>query len=139
MRRLLLVLMVATLMALPAQAGPPGLPSNYYGTVRLNGANAPAGSYVLALVQGNECQRDAVDQDAQYGSVYSLNVSADDPATPQVDGGSRQDVVTFVLELPGGGQCPMPQTAGWEGGSSTAVHLAFVQPTAAVVLPMIWR
>jgi len=97
----------------------------------------PVGSHVSARVRGVACGRDAVDQDPTYGAVYALNVPADDPATPAIEGGQAGDTVTFVLELPGGGECPLPQTATWQGGFSAQVDLAFWQSVPAVVLPLI--
>lgn len=136
-RVLSLTLVLLVIPAMAVLAGPPALPSNFYGTVRLNGANAPTGAYVSARVKGVECGRSSITQDPDYGTVYTLNALSDDPETPEVDGGQVGDTVTFVLELPGGGECPMPQEGVWQSGLSAEVDLDFLQVAPALVLPLI--
>jgi len=115
--------------------GPPALPANYSGTLRLSGANAPEGSYIAAYVNGHRAARDAVKFDESFGSVYVLNVAGDDQATPAVDGGTSGAEVYFVLELEGGGSVYLTPRAVWASGSITNLDLSF---TPVVVLPLIY-
>jgi uncharacterized repeat protein (TIGR02543 family) len=105
-----LFLNVSTVRALPP------LPSSFYGTVKLGGANVPAGTTVYAFING-----------VQYASspyyvyngdtVYSLNVPGDDLTTPDIiEGGVSGDTVVFYI-----GSTKANQTAPWV--ASTNVNL----------------
>lgn len=122
------ILLIATALLLlvcvqQAWAAPPGLPSTFYGNVRVDGKSAPAGSYVSARIGGKTFGRVQVAQDPTYGIVYALDVPADDPATSSVEGGKNGDTIVFVVELPGGGTRTMMQQGTWRSGSSMAFHL----------------
>ncbi len=116
------------------QQGPPPLPANFNGTIRVADASAPEGSHVSAWVNGHRAARDAVKFYEPQGSVYVLNVAGDDQTTPALDGGTSGAEVYFVLELAGGGSVYLTPRAVWVSGAITSLDLSF---SPAVVLPLI--
>jgi hypothetical protein len=116
------------------QEGPPEIPANFWGTVRISGANVPDGCEIAAWVNGVKAAQRPVELDPQSGSIYVLNPAGDDPATPEIDGGTNGAEVTFVLYLPGGGAVPLLPKGVWISGSRTELNLSF---TPALVLPLV--
>jgi uncharacterized repeat protein (TIGR02543 family) len=119
--RIIFVLLITTGMLLldisTALAVPP-FPASFYGTVKLDGANVPAGTQVYAFINN-----------IQYGSspymlyngdtVYSLNVPGDDISTPGViEGGTTGDTVVFRV-----GSSRADQTVPWQAGTNTNLNL----------------
>jgi hypothetical protein len=136
MRKVLIASALLLVMPLLAvQAAPPALPASYYGTVRINGALAPEGAVITALVNGVECARAAVLRDETYGSVYALNVPGADPEMLTSVGGAAGERVTFTLELPGGEVYALPQVSTWGSGDFRELNLRY--PPECVVLPLI--
>src|SRR5512137_2051784 len=88
-------LIFSLFITLPALAVPP-IPSSFYGTVKVNGANVPDGTVVQALIDGN-VYAEALTQTYQADSVYSLNVLGDDTDTTVKDGGRQGDIVQFTI------------------------------------------
>ena len=101
-------------------AGPPVLPSSFYGVIKINGVSVPTGTLVTAWISGTQCAEAAV---TPYGSdsVYGLNVPADDPDTLARDGGVAGDPITISVRA--GGQV-IVRTAIWQSGSNVRVDLA---------------
>ncbi len=130
-----LIIVLSWCVALPVLAGPPGLPSVFYGTVRTQGI-VPGGSVVRSYIRGTAYGQASVQQDAQLGAVYSLNVPADDPETPGIEGGRDGDPVTFRLEFPGGDEFIMLQQGTWHQGVPSLLHLSSY---AGLALPLIIR
>jgi hypothetical protein len=127
---------VALLVPLPGvQAAPPGLPSVFYGTVD-TGDEIPPGALVLASIGSVGCGQALVKHDPALGTVYILDVRADDPDTIQVEGGVVGDDVAFTVWLPDRRTYPMIQSETWQGGVAAELNLS---STCSVVLPLIVR
>ena len=109
---LLLMANVSTVLALPP------LPASFYGTVQINGANAPAGAIVSAWINGVQVAQTPV---ALYNNqtVFSLDVPGDDPATPSlIEGGNPGDTVVFRIN-----NWTASPTGVWNSGVNTAINL----------------
>lgn len=92
-------------------AAPPKLPFNPYGTVKLNDANVEPGTLVGGWCRGMLWDEFPAEL-AEGETWYSLEIPGDDPATPEVEGCSSGDTVTFTI-----GGLPTPESATWvEGG-----------------------
>jgi hypothetical protein len=126
----LLGLFLASLFsARPALAFPP-LPSSFYGTVKVDGANVPDGTAVKAFVNG-KVYAQALTQTYQGNSVYSLNVMGDDSSTPAVEGGIDGDSIIFRI-----GEEVADQTGIWKSGTNVNLDLtAFTGAPTAVPIP----
>ena len=77
----------ALLQASPCLAFPP-LPSSFYGQVKVNGSNVPAGTVVRAVVNGRT-YAESYTQIYQGDSTFGLDVPGDDPGSSAVEGGQR--------------------------------------------------
>jgi hypothetical protein len=106
----------------PVSAVPP-LPSSFYGTVRSNGANVPAGTQVTALINGVLY---AMSPYLLYNNetVYSLNVPGDDPQTQGIiEGGKSGDTVVFFVA-----GIQTDQTGLWQSGTNINLDLTVSLP-----------
>ncbi|NLG28007.1 MAG: hypothetical protein GX557_08855, partial [Chloroflexi bacterium] len=92
------------------------------------------GCEIAAWVNGVKAAQRPVELDPLSGSIYVLNPTGDDPATPAIDGGTHGAEVTFVLYLPEGGAVPLSPKGVWISGSMTELNLSF---TPALVLPLV--
>jgi hypothetical protein len=118
-----LVLMATMLLSqMAVWADPPSLPAVFYG--RLDLASYTPNSRIVAYVSGVQVGSTVIREDGTYGLVYVLDVPADDPNTPGLDGGQLGDKVTFALQMPWGTIYSLMQTATWQGGGSWQVDLA---------------
>ena len=102
----------------------PPLPSSFYGTVKVNGANAPAGAILSARINGVEYARSTV---GIYLSetVYSLEVTGDDLGTPDViEGGKTGNTVVFYVD-----GVLANQTGTWNSGSNVRLNLTVTAAT----------
>jgi hypothetical protein len=104
-------------------------PNRFYGSVSLNGAQPPAGTPVIAFIQGRECGRGEVRDDGRYV------VDVDDEAT-RPGCGTEGAVITFEV-----GGVAAGQTGVYRRGTFTELQLtAPPQPgaqrftTAALIL-----
>lgn len=132
---LLTIACVLALVGAGVEAAPPGLPTVFYGTVR-TGIGVPEGATVFAMVGDVELARATVRQEAMLGSVYVLDVPADDSDTPEIEGGRAGDAVSFGIELPNGMRYTMIQTGTWQGGTATQIDLTAKH---VIRLPLIIR
>lgn len=119
-KKILLSLFITCLLGLtttgPALAFPP-LPSSFYGRVQVNGGNAPEGTLVRALINGQVYAEGRV-QMYQGDSVYSLDVRGDDSETPERDGGAEGDMIQFEV-----GGVLAGQTGDWHSGTNVELNL----------------
>jgi len=126
MNRLLLVAALVILSGLgpwrlashatPATVPPP-MPASFYGTVTQNGDDAVAGTQVSAWINSvRYATTNAFTYDGH--TMYALDVPADDPASPEVDGGRPGDTIVFHI-----GGLLANQTALWRGGTNTSLNL----------------
>ena len=100
-----------------AMAVPP-IPSGFYGTVKIDGANVPNGTIISARIGGVEYENTTVllhDGD----TVYSLDVPGDDPETAGVvEGGVQGETITFFI-----GSIQANETATWQYGTNIPLNL----------------
>lgn len=108
-----------------ASGSPPGIPAGFFGTAQSNGYNLPEGVRVSAWISGVQVA-ETYSFRFESQSVYSIDVPADDPSTPVVEGGSEGVAVTFKA---GAGMAD--QTATWGRGATAATSL-----TAADACPL---
>lgn len=120
-----LAALLTLVLALPAWAVPP-LPSSFYGTVTVNGANVPDGMSVTAWINGVAYAQTATFT-ANGNSVYVIDVPGDDPETPGVkEGGVAGDTIVFKL----GGVQQVDQTSIWQSGTNVELNLSASQGSA---------
>jgi hypothetical protein len=137
--RMLVILAVLTIGLLtfnvqPASAVPP-LPSSFYGTVKLNGANVPAGTVIHAYINGVEYAHATV---LTYlgDTVYSIDVPGEDTDTPGTQGGVEGNTVAFSI-----GSIQVPQTGIWHTGTNINLNLTGTGtlPAFTIFLPLVRR
>ena len=108
----LLLLGVSTVWAFPP------LPSTFYGTVKVDGANVLPDTIVSAWIDGVQCGQKAV-QKISGETVYGgLDALGDDPAIPGKRCGIENDTVVFHI-----GSLVADQTASWHGSTNVQVNL----------------
>lgn len=113
---LLLALVLVLLWGTTVHAVPP-LPSSFYGTVKMDGANVPDGTLVTAWIGGVQYGQGATFTYAAE-SWYNLDVKGDDTDQPGKDGGQEGDIVSFRV-----GSSDAPQTGVWHSGTSVMLNL----------------
>lgn len=118
---LMMALLLALLVVMPASATPPQ-PAGFYGTVMIDGSNAPDGTSVTAWIDGTQyAQTDSFTYNG--ASVYAFDVPGDDPDTPEVEGGVAGDTIVFQVA----GQ-EAAQSATWAEGSNGELNLTANAP-----------
>jgi hypothetical protein len=105
----------------------PSLPSSFYGTVKVNGANVPDGTLVQASMYG-KIITEIQTQTYQGDSFYSLDVPGDDPDTLVVEGGQDGDTIIFII-----GGIAADQVGIWKSGTFIALNLS--TSSAATLVP----
>ncbi len=113
---LLMISLVSLVATRPVLAFPP-LPSSFYGTVKVNGANVPDGTLIRALIDGH-VYAEVKSQTYQGDSVYTLDIPGDDSSTTVVEGGQDGDTVAFTI-----GGATTDQTGSWKGGTNIKLNL----------------
>jgi hypothetical protein len=115
--------------------GPPPLPSSFYGTVKVDGANVPADTLISAWI-GSVKHAEATVSLYAGDTMYGLNVPGDDPATPgTIEGGVEGDTVVFHI-----GGLVADQTGIWHSGTNVSLDLTYssaVPPESLIYLPLI--
>ncbi|HEY9121665.1 MAG TPA: hypothetical protein VIM80_01580, partial [Brevefilum sp.] len=117
---ILVTFLLIGLMPMVVIAAPP-VPYRPQGTVQLNNANVPDGTAITAFCSG-----------VQYGytesftssgvSKYTMNVSGDDPGTPEKDGCSQGETVVFEVAT-----TIADQEGIWNSGTQT-LNLTATKP-----------
>jgi len=96
-------------------------PHWFHGSVAVCGATAPEGTVISARIDETEYATTTVDAQGKYGIAPPFYVPADDPATPEKEGGAAGDSVEFyVLDSLAG-------TSPFEIGQVTELPLEAVQ------------
>jgi hypothetical protein len=116
----------------PVLAGPPPLPSGFYGKVKFNGSNVPAGTVVSARVNGVQYASTIV---LTYlgDTVYSLDVPGDDPETVGIiEGGVEGDTVVFFI-----GTTQTTQIGTWQSGTNVNLNLSGSTGQITIFLPLV--
>ncbi len=108
----LLLYNFSSALALPPQ------PSSFWGTVKIDGAYAPAGSIVSARINGVQYASTTVVISAGV-AYYAVSVPGDDTATPgTIEGGAPGDTVVFYV-----GSYIAGQTGSWTSGTNVRLDL----------------
>lgn len=89
--------------------GPPPVPPSFYGTVTVDGEPAPAGTEVVALVEGEERGSIIVGPEGSYGGASAFEEKL------VVDGSSGDEGATIAFEVDGQAA---DRTATWTGGAA---------------------
>jgi PKD repeat protein len=112
------LVVISVLIARPALAVPLP-PATFWGTLTLDGAPAPDGSILRALIQNVEFASTTVfSRNGQQG-LYVIDIPADDPNTPDVpEGGQPGQIITFAID-----GAKIGQTAIWKVGNAGNVNL----------------
>jgi hypothetical protein len=100
----------------PVFAFPP-LPSSFYGTVKVRGANTPDGTRIQASI-GGKVIAESVTSSYQGNSVYTIDVPGDDSSTTMVEGGQDGDKIFFIIA-----GLQADQTGTWKSGTNTNLVL----------------
>lgn len=115
-------LALVLLLAVAASAGPPPLPSSFWGVLTMNGARIALSAELVAYVDDVACGKASLFlyQDTTY---YSISVKGDDPDTPIREGGVDGDVVQFRLN-----GVPLATTGIWVGSIVAQLDLIETSP-----------
>lgn len=127
------LLLVCALTAGAILAAPPDVPSSFYGQVRVYGESVPTDTIVVATLGGLAYGQATVQENSQDGSVYALNVLADDPDTPAIEGGREGEAITFIIMLSDGNHYTATPRGVWHSGTEIELHLS-QQPMIALPL-----
>jgi hypothetical protein len=114
---LAIITLVCSLLVTIEALAVPGLPSSFYGSVKVNNANAADGTLIQALI-GGQVYAEGFTQTYQGESVYSLDVRGDDTDTAAQDGGREGDTIQFKI-----GGALADQTGVWHSGLNTTLNL----------------
>ena len=129
------MLVVVAFVGPQVEAEPPGLPTVFYGTVGI-GSAIPSDARVTVSIGGRELAEAKVREESILGTVYGIDVPADDADTPDREGGRDGEAVTFQIELPNGRRYGTMQTGVWQGGTAMQLDLT---ARHSVRLPLIIR
>ena len=97
----------------------PPLPSSFYGTIKLNGANVADGTLVEAVVNGKVVAQ-SYTQMYEGDSVYTISVPGDDASTSTtVEGAKEGDAISFKI-----GGIAAGQAGAWRSGTNVKLDLS---------------
>ena len=121
---LAMVTLALVLLAPPAYAQPPPMPHSFYGTIKLNGSDAPTSTTVTAKFAGEVCGTYITTEDGKYGDLMTsdyLSVTYDglhsgDTINFYVNGVNTNQTASFV---PGGGPTELNQILGALSGDAS--------------------
>lgn len=114
---LTMVLCLGSLFLFQASQAYPVLPSSFYGTVQVDGANVPPGTTIQALIE-NRVFAEGETQMYEGKSVYSLNIPGDDNDTPEMDGDREGDLISFEIDA-----SVAEQSGVWHSGTNVELNL----------------
>jgi hypothetical protein len=128
---LLLSLVIGVILALPITAmAVPQMPCQVYGDVVVNGAAAPAGVTIEASIGGVHYASSVTNATGKYGYAPSiLRVPADDPSTPEKEGGAVGDTIELSISGTSVG------TASFLPGVTTNIDLDFTGEVTLATQP----
>ncbi len=119
----------------PVLAFPP-MPSSFWGTVKVDGANVSFGTIVSAKINGVQYASTTV-INYQGEPYYSLDIPGDDPDTSGiVEGGVEGNTILFYID-----SIKATQTAPWHSGSIISLNLTGYTGVNAhlIYLPLVIR
>jgi hypothetical protein len=93
------------------------LPSSFYGTIQVDGANVEPGTSIKALIE-NQVFAEGHTLMYEGTSVYTINVPGDDNDSQEVDGGREGDEIIFEI-----GGLVADQTGTWHSGTNVELNL----------------
>lgn len=96
----------------------PGIPHRSAGFVTIDAEPAPAGTEVSARIDGKEYGSGVTDAQGRYGFPNPFYVSADDPDTPEKEGGVNGDTIDFYVKV--GGYWYLGGSATFKNGAFTS-------------------
>ena len=99
------------------QNRPPIAPARFFGTVKLDGGSVPTGTAVSAWIAGTQYAVTGT-QNANGESIYAINVPADNPDTPAIEGGKEGDIVSFMVK-----GAKAKETGMWSSGAVVQLNL----------------
>jgi hypothetical protein len=127
LRKLLFISMVVITLLIGTSSiaeAVPQLPSSFYGTVKVNGANVPDGTVVSAWINGVE-YASMLSETFETDSVFFLDVPGDDPSTTEIiEGGVTGDTIIFKID-----GLEANETASWNTGTNVNLDLTQVNVT----------
>jgi len=92
-----LVLVLAFSLAAAGAVGAiPLAPHDFWGEVTINGSPAPDGTTVSAHI--GSLSWSTTTSGGSYGYAPAFQIDADDPATPEKEGGTEGDVIVFEVD-----------------------------------------
>lgn len=136
---LLLIAMtiIAAVSALPPS--PSGLwASGFWGTLKINGNPAPAGTVISAWINNVPYPPDTTVYDASNGAYTTLSVNGDDPDTNETEGGKDGDIVTFKVSL-SGKRYIADQSRVWYSGMTQRLDLTVTPISGTITLKKGWN
>jgi hypothetical protein len=95
----------------------PVLPSSFYGTIQVDGANVKPGTIIKALLE-NQVFAEGVTLMYEGTSVYMINVPGDDNYTQEIDGGREGEQIFFEV-----GGLVADQSGTWHSGTNVELNL----------------
>ncbi len=103
-------------------AGPPPMPSSFYGIVKMNGSNVPSTTKVSAWINGIKYAETTV---IRYNddTVYSLDVPGDIAETPEIEGGKPGELIIFYIDSESANK-----TGIWQSGTNTELNISAFTP-----------
>ncbi len=110
--------MLALLPSMASAESPPMLPAFFYGNVTLNNGSAPAGSEIMARIDGETGGRIMIKQPGIYGIENGDEKLA-------VLGNKSGKAVEFFLSIPGVPEIRSNVTSVWNSGTINRVGLSF--------------
>ena len=106
----------------------PPLPSSFWGTVKINGANVETGTKVTAWINGVKYSETTVLLD-EGNTVFSLDIPGDDSATAGVvEGGVAGNTVVFHI-----GDLVATPTGIWASGTNVEINISAHVNSAPVI------
>lgn len=98
-------------------------PATVWGRLTVDGAPAVDGTFVRANIAGLEYGATTTTTQGGIAGAYVLDVRADDPFTPEVEGGRAGETVTFASD-----GLIVGQTVTWNSGAVYHLELAARRP-----------
>jgi len=114
---ILVLLCVSNLFLYSSSRAFPVLPSSFYGTVQVDGANVQPGTSIKAMIS-NQVFAESKTIMYEGKSVCSLTIPGDDNDTSELDGGQEGDQITFEI-----GGVAADQTGEWHSGTNVELNL----------------
>ena len=112
------------------------MPSSFYGTVKIDDGNVPAGTVVSARINGVEYAT-SIYQTYNGNTVYSLDIPGEDTDIAGIQGGNEGDTIVFFI-----GTLQATQTGTWHSGTNVSLNISYQSGQPAnftLFLPLVRR